>query len=137
MTQETIVPKPLPEPDEASRPFFDGARQGRLMLMKCLTCGTVRLPSRRHCDRCLSQESEWVAASGRGTVRTFGIMHQRYHAAFANDIPYNVTVVELEEGPRLPTNLIGIANGEIRVGMEVVVDWEHHDDVTIPRFRPA
>lgn len=137
MTHETAIPKPLPEPDEASRPFFDGAREGRLMLMKCLACGTFRLPSRSHCDRCLSPELEWVAASGRGKVRTFAIMHQRYHPAFAGDIPYNVTVVELDEGPRLPTNIVGIPSSEIRVGMEVVVDWEHHEDVTIPKFRSA
>jgi len=137
MTEHATIPKPIPEPDDASRPFFDGAMAGKLLLMKCGACGAVRLPSRQHCDRCLSTNVSWVAASGRGTVRTFGIMHQRYHPAFADDIPYNVTVVELEEGPRLPTNLVGLPNDEIRVGMEVVVDWERHEDVTLPKFRPA
>jgi hypothetical protein len=111
--------------------------EGKLLLMKCGACGAFRLPSRQHCDRCLSTDSAWVAASGRGTVRTFGIMHQRYHPAFADDIPYNVTVVELEEGPRLPTNLIGVSNEEIRVGMKVVLEWERHTDVALPKFRPA
>ncbi len=137
MTQETTIPKPLPEPDEASKPFFDGAREGRFMLMKCQACGAMRLPSRQHCDSCLSPNFEWIAASGRGKVRTFAIMHQRYHPGFASDIPYNVTIVELDEGPRLPTNIVGIPNSEIRVGMDVVVEWEHHEDVTIPKFRPA
>ncbi len=137
MTLDTPIPKPLPEPDEASRPFFEGAMNGSLLLMKCSTCDTVRLPSRRHCDRCLSTDAAWVAASGRGTVRTFAIMHQLYHPAFAGDIPYNVTVVELEEGPRLPTNLVGVPNGEIRVGMKVVLTWERHHDVALPKFCPA
>lgn len=135
MTQ--AIPKPIPEPDEASQPFFDGALQGRLMLMRCKRCGVARLPSRLHCDECLSDEFEWFEASGRGKVRTFGVMHQRYHPGFADEIPYNVAVVELEEGPRLPTNIVGVANEEIRVGMDVVIDWERHEDAAMPKFRPA
>jgi uncharacterized OB-fold protein len=64
-------------------------------------------------------------------------MHQRYHPGFAADIPYNVTIVELEEGPRLPTNLVGIANSDIRVGLPVQVEWERHSDVALPKFRPG
>lgn len=135
MTQDRTVPKPLPEADEASRPFFEGAMTGRLMLMKCSTCGAFRLPSRHHCDECLSPDYDWIPASGRGAVRTFGVMHQKYHPGF--ELPYNVTVVELDEGPRLPTNLVGIANSDIRVGMKVTVDWERHEDVALPKFRPA
>ncbi len=136
MTNEAIS-KPLPEPDEPSRPFFDAAMQGRLLLMKCSACGSLRFPARQHCDRCLSTAFTWEQASGRGTVRTFGIMHQRYHPGFAADLPYNVTIVELEEGPRLPTNLVGVANADIRVGMRVEVEWERHEDVSLPKFRPA
>ena len=135
MTQDRTVPKPLPEADDSSRPFFEGAMEGHLVLMKCSSCGAFRLPSRHHCDDCLSPDFAWVAASGRGTVRTFGVMHQKYHPGF--ELPYNVTVVELEEGPRLPTNLVGIANSDIRVGMKVTVDWERHEDVALPKFRPA
>ncbi|PFG74617.1 Zn-ribbon domain-containing OB-fold protein [Tepidiforma thermophila] len=131
-TQPTI---PVPEPDEASRPFFDGAAAGRLMLMRCIDCQTWRLPARQHCDVCLSDRYTWEAASGRGRVRTFGIMHQRYHPAF--QVPYNVTVVELDEGPRLPTNLVEVANEDIYVGMSVEVVFERYDDVTLPRFRPV
>ena len=137
MSDQPAIQKPLPEPDDASRPFWDGAAAGRLMLMRCNSCRTWRLPSRMHCDRCLSTEVGWEQASGRGTVRTFGIMHQRYHPGFANDLPYNVTIVELDEGPRLPTNLVGVSNADIKVGMKVVVDWERHADVTLPKFRPA
>jgi hypothetical protein len=132
---EPAIPKPLPEADETSSPFFEGAMEGRLMLMRCSDCGTWRLPSRQHCDACLSPNFSWEQASGRGTVRTFGIMHQRYHPEFQN--PYNVTIVELEEGPRLPTNVVGIADEEIRVNMPVVVEFERHEDVALPKFRPA
>lgn len=137
MSDQAQISKPLPEPDDASRPFWDGAAEGKLVLMRCNDCGTWRLPSRMHCDNCLSTNTAWQQASGRGTVRTFGVMHQRYHPGFAADLPYNVTIVELEEGPRLPTNLVGVNNADIRVGMPVVVDWERHSDVTLPKFRPA
>ncbi|MCC6382911.1 MAG: Zn-ribbon domain-containing OB-fold protein [Dehalococcoidia bacterium] len=128
--------KPLPEADEASRPFYDGALAGRLMLMRCDDCGTVRLPSRRHCDRCLSTETTWVQASGRGSVRTFAVMHRVYHPGFADEVPYNIAVVELAEGPRIVSNLVGVSNADIRLGMPVEVEWERHNDVALPKFRP-
>jgi len=135
---DTAVPeKPLPEADEASEPFFQGAMEGRLMIMRCTDCGVARLPSRAHCDNCLSPGFEWEEASGRGTVHTFGVMHQKYHPGFFAEIPYNLAVVELEEGPRISTNLVGIENSAIRVGMPVVVDFERHEDVALPKFRPA
>jgi hypothetical protein len=135
MTENQVL-KPIPEADEASRPFFDGAMQGRLMLMRCTECGRVRLPSRMHCDDCLSEAVEWFQASGRGTVRTFAVMHQRYHPGFFDELPYNIAIVELAEGPRMATNLVGVANADIRVDMPVTVDWEEHSDVAIPKFRP-
>ena len=130
--------KPLPQADEASQPFFDGARQGKLMIMRCENCGTFRAPARDRCDVCWSTATEWVQASGRGTVYTFGIMHQIYHPGFKDEAPYNVAVVELEEGPRLTTNLVGVANDAIRVGMPVVATFDRlTDEITLPKFRPA
>lgn len=129
--------KPLPLPDEASKPFFDGAMEGKLMLMRCRDCGRARLPSRKHCDSCLSENTEWFQASGKGTVRTFGVMHQKYHPAFFEELPYNLAVVELEEGPRITSNIRGIDNSKITVGMAVNVEFEKYEDVAIPKFRPA
>lgn len=129
--------KPIPEPDEASQPFFDGARAGKLMLMRCAECGEFRMPARMHCDACLATATEWVEASGRGTVRTFGVMHQKYHAGFLEETPYNLAVVELEEGPRLVTNIVETANAAIAVGMPVTVAFTDYDDVSLPKFRPA
>lgn len=135
---ETQTPgKPLPEADESSRPFYEGAMAGQLMLMRCDECGTVRLPSRRHCDHCLSTQTSWVTASGRGRVRTFAVMHRVYHPGFAAEVPYNIAVVELAEGPRIVSNLVGVSNADIRVDMPVEVEWERHSDVALPKFRPA
>ncbi len=135
---ETAAPqKPLPLPDEASEPFFDGAMKGELMIMRCSNCGTARAPSRAHCDNCLSGEFTWEKASGRGKVHTFAVMHQKYHPAFFDELPYNLAVVELDEGPRLSTNLVGVKNDDIRVGMPVMVDFEKYEDVALPKFRPV
>jgi len=131
------IAKPLPEADDASQPFWDGAMHGRLTLMKCSDCGQVRLPSRQHCDNCLSDRFTWETASGRGVVRSFGVMHQKYHPGWAAVSPYNITIVELEEGPRMPTNIVGIPNDQIRVGLPVIVEFEQHEDVALPKFRPA
>jgi len=130
--------KPVPEADDASRPFFDGANQGHLMLMRCESCGAYRFPSRDRCDVCWSTETAWVEASGKGTVYTFGIMHQLYHPGFKDEIPYNVTVVELAEGPRITTNIVDCPNDQIRAGMAVEATFARvSDSVSLPKFRPV
>lgn len=134
----TDYAKPLPAADEESEPFFQGAREGKLMIMRCKRCGAYRFPSRDRCDVCWSTDTEWVQASGKGTVYTFGIMHQLYHPGFKEEIPYNVVVVELEEGPRTYSNLVGVANDQIRVGMPVEVTFERiSDEISLPKFKPA
>ena len=137
MAEESNPQKPLPEADDASRPFYDGAMGGKLMLMRCSDCGTYRMPSRMHCDVCLSANAEWVEASGRATVRTLGVMHQKYHPGFYPELPYNLALIELAEGPRMVSNIVGAENDDLRVGMAVKVDFEKHEDVAIPKFRPA
>jgi uncharacterized OB-fold protein len=138
MTTEPGRPtRPVPAPDEDSAPFFEGARQHRLLLMRCRACGAWRFPSRDRCDVCWSTETGWEAASGRGTVYTFSIMHQLYHPAFKDEVPYNVAVVELEEGPRMTTNIVGCPNEAIQVGMPVDVVFDDVSaNVSVPKFRP-
>ena len=97
----------------------------------------MRLPTSPACPSCLGEGYEWNEVSGRGTVYTFAIMHQRYHPAWEPDLPYNIAVVELDEGPRMPANIIGIENDEIAVGMPVEVVWEREGEAPVPRFRPA
>ncbi len=132
----TDYARPMPAADEDSEPFFHGARAGKLMLMRCRSCGAYRYPSRDRCDMCWSTDTAWVQASGKGTVYTFGIMHQLYHPGFKDELPYNVVVIELAEGPRLYSNLVGVANEQIRVGMPVEVTFERiNDEISLPKFR--
>jgi uncharacterized protein len=128
--------KPVPNADDVSGPFFEGARRQVLMIQQCTSCSTAQVPGRYVCDECLSDELEWIEASGRGTVFTFVIVHQKYHPAFLDEIPYNVALIELEEGPRLTSNIVGIPNEAIYVGMPVQVTFEDGSgSVPLPKFR--
>jgi uncharacterized OB-fold protein len=128
---------PVPIADEESEPLFAGAREHRLMLVRCTACGRHRLPGRERCVDCWSEESEWVRASGRGKLYTFGIMHQQYHPAFADVIPYHYALVELEEGPRLVTNIVDCPNEELRTDMPVEAVFDDvSEETTLIRFRP-
>jgi uncharacterized OB-fold protein len=127
---------PVPQPDEISRPFFEGAEHGELRLQRCCACGAWHLGARR-CDQCSGADLQWTQVSGRGKVYSFVIVHQQYHPAVAHRLPYNVAIVETEEGPRLPANIIGVGRDELQVGMPVSVVFERVSDTTwIPRFRP-
>ena len=135
--------KPVPVPDEASRPFFDGARRGVLLLRRCCACGTFMSPTgglgtplRPRCIDCFSADLEWAPASGQGTLYSFALMHQVYDPAFAAEVPYNIAVVELDEGVRMTANVVGCANEELRIGMPLVVTFEQvSEEVAIPKFR--
>jgi hypothetical protein len=129
---------PIPVADEASEPFYRGAKEHKLLLVRCRSCGSWRLPGRERCLDCWSTEFEWAEASGRGKLYTFGIMHQQYHPAFADVIPYNYALVELEEGPRLVTNIVGCPHDELRIDMPVEAVFDDvSDETTLVRFRPA
>ncbi|HLJ04074.1 MAG TPA: OB-fold domain-containing protein [Solirubrobacteraceae bacterium] len=139
-----VSTKPVPVPDAASAPFFAGALAGRLMLLRCPDCGTFQSPTaylgvpvRPRCLRCFAAPLEWAASSGQATLYSFVVMHQLYDEAFAAEIPYNIAVVETEEGVRLTSQVVDCARGELEIGMELEVVFEQlGDDVAIPKFRP-
>ena len=107
------------------------------MLRGWSQCGGDRLPGRGRCVDCGSEQSEWAQASGRGKLYSFGIMHQKYHPAFAEVTPYNYALVELEEGPRLITNIVDCPNEELRTDMLVEAVFDAvSEETTLIRFRP-
>ena len=131
------IEKPLPNPTEDSAPYWAAALQGELRMQQCGDCLHIRFPPSILCPRCLSENTEWVKLSGRGTVFSWIIVHQSQHPAFNVDVPYNVTIVQLDEGPRLHTTVIDIPNDQIRIGMPVEVVFDRvNDEVTLPKFRP-
>jgi uncharacterized OB-fold protein len=131
------IDKPLPGITEDGAPYWEATRRGELRVQRCDACGHLRFPPAVVCPKCLAAAHAWVALSGRGTIYSFIVVHRPQHPAFFADAPYNVAIVELEEGPRLHGNVLDCANDDLRVGMPVEVTFERVDDeVTLPKFRP-
>jgi uncharacterized protein len=136
--------KPVPVPDEASAPFFAGALQGKLMLLRCRRCATfmsptayLGVPVRPRCVNCFAPELEWAPSSGRATLYSFALMHQLYDESFAAELPYNIAVVKTEEGVRLTSQVVDCPNDALEIGMPLMVTFERcSDEVAIPKFRP-
>jgi hypothetical protein len=132
--------KPLPEITPEMAPFWEAARRHELVVQRCKGCGAYRFPARELCSRCLSRDSAWERVSGRGTLFSFAVMHQASHPGFAAEVPYAVVTVELDEGARLLSNVVGCAPNDLRIGMPLEVVFEDvTPEVTVPKFqaRPA
>lgn len=111
-------PRPAPAPEPEAAEYWAAARQGRLVLQRCQACGHHQLYPRDRCLRCRAPVS-WVDASGRGTVYSYTVIRQNYSRPFRDWIPYVVALVDLAEGPRLMTNVVGCAPEDVHVGMAV------------------
>lgn len=131
--------KPLPEPDPDSAPFWAGTKEHRLMLQKCGGCGRFRFPSQRLCPHCHSPEAEWVQASGNGTVFSWIVVrHPVPREVYGQDVPYVVALIALDEGVRMPSNIVGCAPEDVTAEMAVTVQFDDvTPDVTLPRFKPG
>ncbi|MFP6664047.1 MAG: Zn-ribbon domain-containing OB-fold protein [Deltaproteobacteria bacterium] len=128
----------LPRVNEESRGFWEACRRHELVLQRCRSCGALRYHPRALCPACLSSETEWVGASGRGEVYTFTITYQNQAPAFAGRTPYVLAYVLLDEGVQMLTNLVDIAPDKVAIGMPVQVTFEDlNEDLALPVFRPA
>ncbi|HSR55089.1 MAG TPA: Zn-ribbon domain-containing OB-fold protein [Alphaproteobacteria bacterium] len=134
----TEYAKPLPIPAPESEPFWNAAREHRLKIQKCVSCGHHRFPPAAHCPECLSADHEWVEASGKGRVFSFVTFQRLYNKGWEGEIPYVVALIELDEGPRLLSNVTGIAPEDVKCDMPVRVVFDDvTDDVTLPKFAPV
>ena len=129
--------KPLPQPTADTKPFWDGCKDHQLRFQKCVKCHHVRWPPSMFCPECHASQTGWIVACGKGSVYTFAVYHRAFHKAFEGDLPYVTAIVELEEGPRLLTNIIGCHPDNIRCGMPVEVAWEDvSEEFSLPKFFP-
>lgn len=118
--------------------YQEGLARGELRVMRCSSCGTAQFPPRAVCPACATPGAgEWVTASGRGEVWSFGVFHKAYLPEPAPQPPYNVAVVQLDEGPKLITNIVSVPQSEIRVGMAVEAVFGTQDGAATVRFRPV
>jgi len=130
------IEKPLPLANEDSQEYWEACKRGELRLQKCGDCAHVRFPPAALCPRCLSRSFSWERMSGHGNVYTWIVVHRPQHPAFYEDAPYNVAIVELDEGPRMHSRIVECANEAIAIGMPVEVVFEKkNDDVTMPYFK--
>jgi uncharacterized OB-fold protein len=135
---EGTYSKPLPEIDDINLPFWEATRRGELRLQRCKDCRHVWYPAGTNCPKCLSTSFEWGPMSGRGTVWSFIVYHHCWHREFEKEIPYNVAMIQLDEGPIVITNVVDVKNEAIKVGMPVKVVFEPAtDEVTLFKFKPA
>lgn len=131
------IPKPMPVPTEDSKPYWEGCKRHELLIQRCQDCGHYRFPPSVLCPKCMSTNVQWARVSGQGKVYSWTIFHYLYHPAFAKDIPYNVAIVELEEGPRIHSNIVECRNEDIYIGMPVEVVFEDvSEEIALPKFRP-
>ena len=137
MSEPTTATRPPVTPDARSQPFFDACARGQLLIRRCTRCESWSAPADPFCSVCGDGQLEWAEASGRGVVHTFGVVHHISHPAFKDEGPYNVVVIELEEGPRINSRIVGCANDQITVGMPVAVTFLTTDTgVAVPAFKP-
>jgi uncharacterized OB-fold protein len=124
---------PKPETSDLTRPYWEALRNGHLVIQRC-KCGHAFLPARRLCRSCLREEPHWERASGKGVLLSWVVYHVAYHPAFESRLPYNVALVQLEEGPQLLTNILG-PNENISAGAPVELEIEREGDTILARFR--
>lgn len=133
--------RPLPHPiTPEAQPYWDGLKEHKLMLPKCDDCGKPFFYPRIACPLCHSRRVSWIQASGKGKLYAFEIAYRSLSQAFKVKAPYILAMVELEEGPRLMSNLINIEPDPkiITCDMPVEVVFEKlTDEITIPLFQPA
>ena len=119
-----------------SKPYWDALAEGRLTFQRCPHCRNAWLPAREECPNCLRPGASWETASGRGKVVSWVVYHVAYHKAFEGRTPYNVAIVELEEGPRLVTNILDPA-GVLAADRAVTLSIEQDHGMALARFRLA
>lgn len=129
--------KPVPPVSALAEPYWQGAAGGELRVQHCAACDARFLYARALCPRCWTPDPEWVAVSGRGTIATMTVVHQAPYAAFADDVPFVIAVIRLEEGPQLMANILGADPATLSIGHPVTVTFEQRGELFLPQFRPA
>ena len=121
-----------------TQPYWDGVEQGKLMLQHCSACGAYQYYARPLCAKCHAAEPEWREASGKGVLYSYSVVYRGPSPAFQTIAPYVTAIVELEEGPRMFTNIVDAEPESLRVGEPVsVVFREGPEGLRLPYFRPA
>jgi len=128
----------LPSIDEGTQPWWDAARNGQLLIKRCGACSRAHFYPRPFCPHCWSHDVAWEPASGRATLYTWSVVHSNDLPPFPERVPYVAAVVDLDEGPRMMTNIVDCDPETLRAGMPLQAEYRPVSEaVTLPMFRPA
>jgi uncharacterized OB-fold protein len=132
--------RPLPRLTELdTAPFWAATKNQQFTYQQCNNCGTVVWHPRAHCTGCIDGDLAWKVSAGKGRVYSFSVVRQSYHPFFRNQVPYVVAYIDLDEGPRFITNVVGVADPltDVHIGQQVELQWEDHEELCIPLVRPV
>jgi hypothetical protein len=136
-----VTDKPLkhfPRPTPETEAYWDGCRKHELLLQRCVACSEFQFYPRIVCTNCSSDKLEWVKANGQGKILTFTVVRRPVSEAYAEDVPYVVALIKLDEGPTMMSNVVQCDPEALKIGDPVQVmfeDWSK--DISIPKFSPA
>ena len=135
----STMKRPLPIEDHLSKPFWEGCREHKLLVKACNACGKAHFPPGPLCTHCRSADLKWITATGRATVYSWIVVRHPIPAEiYAPEVPYVVALVDLAEGTRMPTNIVGCAPEDVVAGMQVeIVFRDLTEQISIPQFRPV
>lgn len=125
-----------PVPTAETRTFWEGCAKEQLLYQRCPDCDAVQFYPRSRCCRCHADKLDWQASSGYGVVHSYTVVHKAADPAFAEDTPYILALLDMEEGFRMMTNLLVADSATVRIGDAVKVVFRGRDDFTIPQAVP-
>ncbi|KPM54113.1 hypothetical protein ACG83_18985 [Frankia sp. R43] len=127
----------LPTIEAETAPWWEAARRGELLVRRCGGCGRAHLYPRPFCPTCWSEDVSWEQAAGTATLYTWSQVHANDLPPFRDRVPYLAAIVDLDEGPRMETTIVGVTEADLTIGMRLKVDFSDVGEVTLPVFRPA
>ncbi len=132
----SIVQRPIPQPTDITKPYWDAAAAHKLIIQQCQACGTKQFYPRGFCIMCLSDNLGWLTCSGQATVYTFTVNHRAANGYMKERVPYIVAAIDLAEGTRMIANIVDSPPEAIRIGARVQVVFEYlSDEISLPQFR--
>jgi uncharacterized OB-fold protein len=133
------MPRIEPPVSSLAEPFWEATRHEQLMVQRCESCDRFVWYPRERCPGCLGETLAWTPVTGTGTVYTYNVMRKPGNPMMADEVPYVIALVDLDEGVRVSTNIVGCAPEAVHCDQRVQVDWsvELDDGRRLPVFRPA
>jgi uncharacterized OB-fold protein len=130
--------KPLPQIEPYTQAFWDGAKDGKLLVQTCMACDARIFFPRKQCPECWSTDLDWIEASGKGEIYAYSVTYEGVEAVFKEDLPIVLAWVDLPEGIRMQTNIVNCDPDTVEIGQQVEVVFESvTDDISLPYFQPS